>query len=529
MDVEKGYELPENKEEKQERIKELENCWNILTAPEYWFVRNCLRGGRTDVRKLYHKLSENEIQRGCKICYVDVVSMYPAVQVKYDYPVGIPEIRIYDAKYYPCKKQKCQTTESNYFEFCNCCWYEKSRSPDRSLNIKINILDDGMGVRTVLDQPTEQEILNSFGFICVSGYYSNKHIYHPPLVMFDPKTKKCTASLEDIQEGFFTTEEFKEALKVGFKITKVHRIDHYKRAPGLWNDLMKKLFIEKMVNSGPAPESMEEREHLVNEYEEKFGLGEEIASSFSRMKYDGVLRTVYKILQNCAWGKHCERPNVDEHFLFNEMEDQSELWECIQNEVHKLKRWDQFGIFTDITVGGGDLKENDFTKTYIPAGCYVPAYGRLTLYNQMKRLGDRVLYHDTDSIIYLYDPQQYNIRTSETWGEWEEEKVSIKGISEFVSIGPKSYGIRTFDGEESLKLKGLSLKYSHHNLVTFDTLKTFVLNDAQKLMIPQFGFNYTPGNGMVTNYYQKKLDFQPDDLKGDLVGLKVYPFGYSHQ
>jgi len=116
--------LPEDPEERRTTAEQTRDKWAVLTPSEYWFARRCLRGGRTDVRKLYHKLSPEEIARGVKIKYVDVVSMYPAVQVKYPYPVGAPIVHIYDKSFYPCYKHQ-NPENSNSFENCACNFEEK--------------------------------------------------------------------------------------------------------------------------------------------------------------------------------------------------------------------------------------------------------------------------------------------------------------------------------------------------------------------------------------------------------------------
>jgi len=381
-------------------------------------------------------------------------------------------------------------------------------------------------------QPSIAEVKNFFGFICVSCI-PNKHLYHPPLVAWDEKSGKCTASLENVIEGYFTTEEFKVALENGYKIIKVHRIDAYEKCEGLWNDFIKDLYIEKLANSGPAIENDVER--LIDAYENEFGIGGLVKESIPRWKKDGALRTVFKTLLNCGWGKHCQRPNKDQHVVFNSLaENQADFIENINLGVYVAKSValldNGFQIYTLRNTAKTYLNTHD---CYIPAGCYVPAYGRLTLFKEMNKLGDRVLYHDTDSIIYLYDPQKYNIPETDVWGGWDEEKISKDNIQEFVSLGAKTYGIKTAK-ETIIKIKGLSIKHAHRNVVNFDVLKSFV-EEHQKglyptLKVPQMRFKYKIGEGIKTLNFLKRLHFDPEQLKGNLSpSLKVYPKGYCEK
>lgn len=517
--ISKKLDLPEDREERSMIIKNTPNVWAALLPEEYWFVRNALRGGRTDARTLLYELSEEDKAKGLKIKYVDVVSMYPAVQVKYKYPVGTPKIHIYDDKFYPCKKHQNPLGGMNsHSKRCDCLMQEKYGNRDLLLNI---IEHD--------NQPTINELRNMFGFICVSCE-PNKHLFHPPLVAWDSESLKCVASLETIVEGYFTTEEFICALDKGYKVIKVHRIDEYESCEGLWNDFIKDLYIEKLANSDPPP-SPQEQQRLANAYEQEFGMGQKVKNSFSRWKYDGALRTVFKTLLNSGWGKHCQRPNMDEHVILDQDGDWDAVFDDIQTGIIRATR-------TEILPNGHiNISTKNTSKTrlkthqnYIPAGCYVPAYGRLTLFNQMDKLGDRVLYHDTDSIIYVYDPEKYNIPTSDIWGEWDEEKISKKGIDAFVSLGPKSYGIKA-GSETIIKLKGLSVKHAHRNMVNFDVLKNLLLNhmagNYPTIQVPQMRFTYRQGLGMATQNFLKNLKFTPDALKGNLMSnMKVFPFGY---
>jgi hypothetical protein len=101
-------------------------------------------------------------------------------------------------------------------------------------------------------------------------------------------------------------------------------------------------------------------------------------------------------------------------------------------------------------------KDRTSHNLYLPAGLFVPAYGRLMLYDALDILQERVLYHDTDSVIYIYDPACENLPFDDIWGSWDEEKVSKNGnITAFVGLGPKSYALKTKNGKDVIKLKGL--------------------------------------------------------------------------
>lgn len=519
----------DDKERYKARIQQLaeEEHWAVLRPGEYWFARLALRGGRTDARQLYYNLSPEDIAKGYEIRYQDIVSMYPYVQVAHQYPVGLPEICIWDLAVYPCSKHENPESGNIVSLSCNCDCRGKKYWRDEALNISLEIY-----------QPTEEDILEDdtfFGIVCAS-LEPPKNLYHPVLVSWDSEANKCVASLEPIVFGVFTTPEFKKALSVGYKLTKLHRLDKYKYKDGLWNDFIKHLYIEKMANSEPIPDQ-ETQNYLVEQYEEKFEMGDSVLESFPRWAKNSAKRQVFKIMLNSGWGKHCQRAIMGQVLMVGEEDDESifSLFANVQENILKVNDLKDVGKLTMIRYEALGNTSPDLHDSYLPAGLFVPAYGRLQLYEYLEKLGKRVLYHDTDSIIYIYKPEEENIPSSDVWGAWSEEDISRNGnIQTFVSLGPKTYGIKTKTGETMIKAKGLSLKNSHRNILNFEKMEELIQkhmeNQYPQIQVPQFSFTYTPGIGMYTNYFLKKFSFQPSVLKGHLHSdLRVYPPGFCKE
>lgn len=291
-----------------------------------------------------------------------------------------------------------------------------------------------------------------------------------------------------------------------------------------------------MANSESIP-SDETKEMLVEQYEEKFEMGTAVLESFPRWAKNSAKRQVFKIMLNSGWGKHCQRASMGQVLMVSEDDDDSvfALFSNIQENIVTVKDIKDVGKLTMIRYEALGTFNPDLHDCYIPAGLFVPAYGRLQLYEYLEKLGKRVLYHDTDSIIYLYKPEEENIPSSDVWGAWSEEDISKNGnIQAFVSLGPKTYGIKTKSGETMIKAKGLSLKNSHRNILNFEKMEELIqkhlLQEYPKVSVPQFSFVYKPGQGMHTNYFLKKFYFQPETLKGNLHSdLRVYPHGFCNE
>ena len=65
---------------------------------------------------------------------------------------------------------------------------------------------------------------------------------------------------------------------------------------------------------------------------------------------------------------------------------------------------------------------------------FTTSHAMLMLYNKLDYLKEKVLYFDTDSIIYVDDGTKY-IETGDMLGDMTNE-LSGKGITNFVSMGP---------------------------------------------------------------------------------------------
>jgi hypothetical protein len=145
--------------------------------------------------------------------------------------------------------------------------------------------------------------------------------------------------------------------------------------------------------------------------------------------------------------------------------------------------------------------------------------------------------HDTDSIIYHSIPGAYDTDLGHLLGDWELDKLHRKGtLVEFWGLRPKSYGLRTDQGAEIIKLKGISLSLDAQQHATFQNVKNLVTHytPGKNINVNQLTFKWTPtlgsAGGMVTQEYVKKISpASPDELKGCLAfdgSRKIYPFGY---
>ncbi len=68
---------------------------------------------------------------------------------------------------------------------------------------------------------------------------------------------------------------------------------------------------------------------------------------------------------------------------------------------------------------------------------FTTAYGRLELYELMNKLGPRVFYVDTDSLIFSSKQGDWMPQTGSYLGELTNELEPCDNITEFAATGPK--------------------------------------------------------------------------------------------
>jgi hypothetical protein len=504
-----------------------ETKWAVLKGVEYAAAREALRGGRTGVGRIITELTPEQIARGCKIKYLDVVSLYPYHQIAHEFPCGIPTIHVFDQKFQPCYKHRNQHKVS-----CDCP-SENRYSQDQKV-IRIKVEDSQWSTSDILSDPYFH------GFVTASLTPPTDMI-HPILVHFDDDTGKCNATCEPLIEKTFTSCEFTLALQHGYKLDKIHRFDRYKMAAPLWEDFVKELYIFKLINSRKAPDPAE-LSRMIEEYETDFSMGDMIASvPLTSWGKNDAKKAAAKTGLNSGWGKHAQRPKLVQAQIINYKDEESRknantLFLNISKDRTSLKSGTPLGddYFMYKFIDDGNEVECDLTNTYLPAASFVPAYGRIQLWEQLHQLGERVVMYDTDSVVFIHDPELYNPEASKLWGRWEEEDISVTGITGVICTGPKSYAMKCADSNyDVVKLKGISQTRATGNILNYSKIKKMILANIetgakQTVMVPQTLFQYVTGRGIQTRKIFKRLSFACNEQKGRVgKNMVVYPLGYE--
>ena len=114
----------------------------------------------------------------------------------------------------------------------------------------------------------------------------------------------------------------------------------------------------------------------------------------------------------------------------------------------------------------GDKFVQPDPKTNVIIAAFTTAYARLQLYDELHILQERVLYYDTDSVIYLSQPEP---RLGNYIGDLTDE-LGGEHITVFASGGPKNYCYKTNTGKTEVKVRGITLDCTARQKVNFQSM-----------------------------------------------------------
>lgn len=452
----------------------------VLTPEEESFGRASLRGGRTDMRRPYASYTREQLAAGIGARYVDVQSLYPYVQFRKPMPVGPPTTTTY-------------TRDA---------------------------------------QPTTGFVMSFIGVIeCDVDVCA--YMFHPILVARDPTSGKLEANLQNKVRMTFTSIELQRALLYRndegehvYHLKHVYRIMAFQSSTEVFRNYLRYFLTLKIQNSGlPSSITSDEDWHAYDIIQrDEWGL---ILDKEAMVANKGK-KELAKLMLNSLWGKFAQREHgrvsekVDGHAYnaFLAREDRGEV---------TLLRREPLG--QDGSQCIIDYREEEchsvLAQTNVVLASFVSAWGRLVLWEEMNKLGDRILYHDTDSIIYEANPQGYNTPEGCFLGDWECETEGVL-IREFISTGPKTYGYRLAgrpDSEAIVKCKGFTLNYANSQALNFDTLRSLFHGSLAKIITQEFKMLYNRNEGTMyaVNNIPKVLRYSYN--KGQLVHGKIYPYG----
>jgi hypothetical protein len=138
------------------------------------------------------------------------------------------------------------------------------------------------------------------------------------------------------------------------------------------------------------------------------------------------------------------------------------------------------------------------SRTTAPSiACAITSAGRLELLRMLEHLDDRVMYYDTDSVIYRGIAATDPTPTRE-FGGWGNELEDGDKITEFIGIAPKVYAYKTEKGETHIRAKGMTVRPS------YTALKLLAIDSDATPSITMKMIRFNIGATSITTGAQKR-------------------------
>lgn len=237
---------------------------------------------------------------------------------------------------------------------------------------------------------------------------------------------------------------------------------------------------------------------------------------------NNVLRTISKLCLNSLYGKYAQRNILDkttyidhvEDYL-NMMTDDSKIIKDMNEECVALK-WCEKEDFAELS-----------SNTNVVIAAYTTAQARLHLYEELEKLNERVLYFDTDSIIYVRDPHGYNPAITSHLGGLKSELSPGEHIEVFVSAGPKNYAYKTNKNEVVCKIRGFTLNTRNSLLLNLETMKDIVTKNPTSIVTINDPHKIVRKKGKIYSLPQEKKYRLVYDKRVIGENYVTYPYGYK--
>ena len=492
-----GYHVVEMWECDWSRLKDtsldIRTYLGTLELTEPLNPRDAFCGGRTNAVKLYHHVTPSQ-----QIHYIDVTSLYPWVNKTCVYPKGHPRV-IFNPGH---------TDISFYFGLVQC-----KVLPPRHL------------YHPVLPFRHESKLLFPLCAACVE-----QEMVKRPL----DRCAECVHTDEQrALTGTWCTPELSKAVDLGYDIQYIYEVWHFdETCEGLFKDYVNTWLKIKQEASGWPKDDMSEeaKQDYIQKYFEKEG----IQLEYDKIQKNPGLRTLAKLMLNSMWGKFGQRLNKTQVQTFDDPQAFHRFLDTSTLDVRHVSVINDQLVEVHYQYQDEDIPVSPNLNIFV--ACFTTCWARLRLYAALEQLGERVIYYDTDSIIYWTEETQATPVLGDYLGDFTSELGNDDYIVEFVSGGPKNYGYQTKLGHVECKVRGFRLNSEGKSQLNYNVMRQNVLDEIQKPLLkprqtqiikthqivrdPKYYLLYT-----FPEYKQYQLVY--DKRVVDPVTFQTFPYGYQ--
>ena len=486
------------------------NPLRTLSPDATQFIREAMFGGRTNAIHLKYLCDPHE-----HIGYFDVTSLYPAVLVHNYYPLAEP---------HTYGNTKDIRGAINYFLSGSTpkgrlsVWKCSVRPPKKHLRFPVLPSHADAALLQHLSDPDEINQMKS-------NITSKKLLFH-----LLPQT------------GVWTNVELKDALAVGYRIKHIKRIMYWEpteTSATLWRDYMLYFLKKKTLangsikilndfnrNQGRTDLTWHDYIEAYNAYYKKYCHGvipDDLLLSITDHVEEKRSKADYataKLFLNSLWGRFSMRNDYYSYKALNmgRKEDAIEFIQAMEDLTLDTRYEMLNGVTAEIQTRKADpllrpLPDN----TNVAIGVFTTSYARHHLLKSMRLLGKDVLYHDTDSIIFVYKKfQDIPLQLGDFLGQWTNELPQDDYITRFYSAGPKNYAYEDSKGHQVVKCKGFNMKKQNVKACIDIELFQQGLDEGVETVVQ---FNLTDG-GIITRDKQGVVKSRPSSKKWRCVYTK---------
>ena len=399
--------------------------------------REAFCGGRTNAVKLYHHVTSSQ-----KIHYIDVTSLYPWVNKTSVYPKGHPTFI----------SQPGHTDIQEYFGLIQC-----KVLPPRDL------------YHPVLPYRHDSKLLFPLCASCVEDEMPKRPW---------ERTAECNHTDEQrTLTGTWCSPELDKAVELGYEVQYIYEVWHFEETcEGLFRDYVNTwLKIKQEASGWPAGvETEDQKQAYIQDYFQHEG----IQLEYDKIQKNPGLRTLAKMMLNSMWGKFGQRLNKTQVQTFDDPHQFHQFLDTDTLDVRHVSVINDDMVEVHYQYQDQDIPVSPNLNIFVAA--FTTCWACLKLYDALEQLGERVLYYDTDSVIYWTDENQSNPTLGNYLGDFSSELPDDDYIVEFVSGGPKNYGYTTNKGKVECKVRGFRLNSEGKTQLNYGAMRQNVLDEIQK-------------------------------------------------
>lgn len=229
------------------------------------------------------------------------------------------------------------------------------------------------------------------------------------------------------------------------------------------------------------------------------------------------------------WGKFGQRSNMKQaKYVYNQAE-------FIGHLLDQRKNVEDFYIVNEgtcvITYSMKDDFVQDCPTSNVVIATFTTCWARLRLLDVLHQVGERCLYFDTDSIIFIEkkdDQNQSPVELGDYLGDLTNELKGGSHITEFIGAGPKNYAYRENNGRETCKVRGFTLNHENAQLINFNSVKNLMLHNPKKTisLLPQSRITRDKRAMTINNRMEERNYGLVYTKRRLLPSFCTLPFGY---